>query len=38
MIHRTTCNNCGSLLEYDSTSTHEIILKESDTNDNYTNI
>lgn len=23
MIHRTTCNNCGSLLEYDSTSTHE---------------
>lgn len=23
MIHRTTCNNCGSLLEYDSTSTQE---------------
>lgn len=23
MIHRTTCNNCGSLLEYDSASTHE---------------
>lgn len=23
MIHRITCSNCGSLLEYDGTSIHE---------------